>query len=370
MERITVLSIGSDRMMADVNSRVAERARLYGKAFHKMYTIVFSLKQHHTPQQVSLGKNIELFFTNSNHRSSYIFDALHIAKKIIQQSQNNTLVISTQDPFEAGLVGLLLSKKFNIPLHVQIHTDIGSTFFRTQSILNRVRLFIARFVLKQAKGVRVVSPGIKKYLVETYGMSESQITVLPITGNFQPMPRHEPTEYYVLMVSRLEKEKRIDRALQIFKEVLVKKPDLILKIAGKGREEKKLKQLVKKIGIENNVQFLGDVQDVALLYAQASCLLHAAAYEGFGMVLYEAMQTGCPIVTTRVGIASDLQEKHYDITVCDLKDTDKMSRAIEFYASEFKKSHPVNLEFVASDKDIYIKHYVQSICQALGTKLV
>lgn len=364
MIRISVLAIGSDRMMANATSRVVERAKLYGQIFHHIHTVVFSLKKHNTPAHVFLLDNTHVFFTNSSNRLWYIFDAVRIAKKIYINIKHDTVVVSTQDPFESGLVGLIISKKFNVPLHVQIHTDIGSSYFQKSSILNRIRIFIAGFVLRQAKSVRVVSPSIKDCLVEKYRISSDRIMVLPIVSDFKPEKRSQGSEQYILMVSRLEKEKQIDRALNIFKEVVATRPDVVLKIAGSGREEKNLKQLAKKLRIENKVQFLGDVKDVAPLYAHASCLLHVSQYEGFGMVFYEAMQSRCPIVTTCVGIAPDLQRKNYDISICDIDNGKCLKAALHAYTDSFNISESIHLDFVPESQAEYVDLYKESVYRA------
>lgn len=365
-----LISIGTDRQIFEEGSSVRDRIVSYAAFFEEFKMVVFA-KKSGDYHRVFLNDVVEIIPTQSVSRWMYIRDALRIVKQEIRtRGTHDHMVISCQDPFETGLVGYMVSKRSGIPLHIQIHTDIGSPFFKKSSVLNRARLLIARFVLKQAGSVRVVSPTIKSYLIKTYGIPGDKITILPVVTNFHPMDRREQNEQYVLMVSRLEKEKQVDRAIDIFRRVLVSKPHFILKIAGSGREETRLKQITKSLGIERNVHFLGNVKNVAPLYAHASCLLHTSCYEGFGLVLFEAMQAGCPIVSTDVGIAKDLKEKSYDITICEIEHADEMSHAVEFYSEEFKKSRPVQLNFVPVNKDMYDKQYVQSIYQAGSAKLI
>lgn len=71
-----------------------------------------------------------------------------------------------------------------------------------------------------------------------------------------------------------------------------------LQIAGTGSEESLnyLKQLCKENGVEDSVEFLGFKKDVEKLYQDASIFVLSSRYEGFGLVLIEAMSQGCACV--------------------------------------------------------------------------
>ena len=71
-----------------------------------------------------------------------------------------------------------------------------------------------------------------------------------------------------------------------------------LQIAGTGSEESLnyLKQLCKENGVEDSVEFLGFRKDVEKLYQEASIYVLSSRYEGFGLVLIEAMSQGCACV--------------------------------------------------------------------------
>ena len=71
-----------------------------------------------------------------------------------------------------------------------------------------------------------------------------------------------------------------------------------LQIAGTGSEKSLnyLKQLCRENGVENSVEFLGFRKDVEKLYQDASIFVLSSRYEGFGLVLIEAMSQGCACV--------------------------------------------------------------------------
>ena len=71
-----------------------------------------------------------------------------------------------------------------------------------------------------------------------------------------------------------------------------------LQIAGTGSEEslQYLKSLCKENGVEDFVEFLGFVSDMQSLYQKASVFVLSSRYEGFGLVLIEAMSQGCACI--------------------------------------------------------------------------
>jgi len=71
-----------------------------------------------------------------------------------------------------------------------------------------------------------------------------------------------------------------------------------LQIAGTGSEVSLnyLKRLCKENGVEDSVEFLGFVSDMESLYKKASVFVLSSRYEGFGLVLIEAMSQGCACI--------------------------------------------------------------------------
>ncbi|NQT32906.1 MAG: glycosyltransferase [Candidatus Omnitrophica bacterium] len=79
--------------------------------------------------------------------------------------------------------------------------------------------------------------------------------------------------------------------------------DLLLVCTGSGKEaEKDLQQLVRKLGLEERVRFLGycPSKDMFALYEGAALLIYPSFFEGFGIPLLEAMWCDCPIVCSNL----------------------------------------------------------------------
>src|SRR5581483_3061999 len=104
---------------------------------------------------------------------------------------------------------------------VQVHTDLFSRGYMSASVLNRLKSLIARFVLRRADTIRVVSQSIVHSLPQSL---QHKAFVLPIYTELADDTELEEKlkekfrsfSFKVLMVGRLESEKRIEEALNIF----------------------------------------------------------------------------------------------------------------------------------------------------------
>lgn len=106
----------------------------------------------------------------------------------------------------------------------------------------------------------------------------------------------ELTRKVVLAVGRLDPQKGFDLLIKSWGLVNEKNPDWTLKIVGDGREKEKLLALITKLGLEKKVHLEPSTNDVFLKFAKASLFVLSSRYEGFCLVMIEAMSTGLPVV--------------------------------------------------------------------------
>lgn len=127
----------------------------------------------------------------------------------------------------------------------------------------------------------------------------AQVVVIPNALAFpyptQPAPRQNTT---VLAVGRLTHAKGFDVLLDAWATVLEQHPQWHLEIAGSGEESMALAARVDVLGIGHAVTLREAQTDVQSLYAKASIFCLSSRYEGFGLVLIEAMSYGLPVAST------------------------------------------------------------------------
>lgn len=96
----------------------------------------------------------------------------------------------------------------------------------------------------------------------------------------------------VLFVGRITLQKGIHYLLDIWEQISLKHTDWNLKIVGNGEDEDSAKEIVVQRGIKN-IYFIGPTNNVLPLYERASILIMTSLFEGYPLVLNEAMSCGC-----------------------------------------------------------------------------
>ncbi|HZH16372.1 MAG TPA: glycosyltransferase family 4 protein [Archangium sp.] len=104
----------------------------------------------------------------------------------------------------------------------------------------------------------------------------------------------------MICVSQLIPEKGIDVLLRAM--TLTRAQDCTLRVVGYGRMEEPYKALVRELGLEKRVEFLGMRDDVHLLLRDAEACVHTPILEeAFGLAVTEGMVSGCGVIATRSG---------------------------------------------------------------------
>jgi glycosyltransferase involved in cell wall biosynthesis len=160
--------------------------------------------------------------------------------------------------------GFKVKRAFHIPFQIQIHTDLFSPYFKKGSVLNSIRVRQAKKILPHADEIRVVSERIKYSLIQHLKIPEEKIDVLPIYVDRRQITseasdylakKYPEFSFFIVMVSRLTREKNIGFALSVFHEVVRKYPTSALIIVGSGRDEEKLKKKAQQLHIGRHVKF-------------------------------------------------------------------------------------------------------------------
>ncbi|KKR45319.1 MAG: Glycosyltransferase [Parcubacteria group bacterium GW2011_GWA2_40_14] len=366
-----VVSISTDRKLFEEGSVVLTRQKYYAERMEELHVIVFSLSKNGYKYR-SFG-NLHLYPMNSSSRISFLFDAYRLGKKIILENsfKKENSVITTQDSFETGLVGYLLKKKFNLPLQLQIHTDFLNSYFKNSS-LNLARVVLAKFLIPKADGLRVVSSVISGSLQKEFPNLKTKIDILPIFIDIEKIKNSAisinlrqkyPDRFIILMASRVTKEKNIILAIKLVSSLIRANKRIVLLIVGDGPEKKTLQLYAKDMG--GYVVFEPWTLDLTSYYKTADVFLLTSQYEGYGMTLIEAGASGCPIVTTNVGIAkTDLFKNGENAFVCPVGDVDCLSKAIIDLIENpekrklFKERMQDSIKRVTVSKEEYVYRYV------------
>ena len=102
----------------------------------------------------------------------------------------------------------------------------------------------------------------------------------------------------VLAVGRLVDAKGFDILLRAWESVIRQTPDWRLEIVGEGPERPALEQMIARAQMAASVALPGARTDIEAAYRDAGVFCLSSRYEGFGLVLLEAMAFGLPVVAS------------------------------------------------------------------------
>lgn len=170
---------------------------------------------------------------------------------------------------------------------------------------SKSRVVLPKLIRWRYPGRTVVVPseGAADDLRNNYGLPD--VRVIPhgvdadrIRQLASIVPEDLPNRPYLVAVGRLVPQKDYPTLLTAFAEAHGRGLNTDLLILGSGSQEAPLKELVNKLGIAKQIHFKGQVENPYPYIQHAKALVLSSVYEGFGLVLLEAMTLGVPCIST------------------------------------------------------------------------
>lgn len=190
-----------------------------------------------------------------------------------------------------------------LTIHDLVWKDYGETMrFPGRQIEN----FFTPRALARADAIAVVSQFTRHRLEHYFPQCASRVTVVPnasVLAGEEPAGEPAAPGAYFLFVGTLEPRKNLPRLLRAYRRYLQHAPHArgLKIVGGSGWGGEDIAGLVRELGLAQQVQLLGRVDDAALrgLYRGAHALLMPSLYEGFGLPVVEALSLGVPVIVSR-----------------------------------------------------------------------
>lgn len=250
--------------------------------------------------------------------SVYPIKAVNMIKKM------NLDVIHSNVEFTVGIFARVVSEQLSIPLVHTYHTnweDYTHYITKNKKILDDICKKLLKYLMvffedktvtelivpsnkiynlfkdkyKFTKNIHIIQTGIEtsKFYKENFNLKD--------INSLKKKLGIKKKDFVVMTVSRLAKEKSVDRIINNHKELVKKYSNMKLLIVGDGPDIDKLKDEAKSLGVSDSVIFTGKVplSDIPIYYQLGNVFVTASKSETQGLTVVEAISSSLPVVAVK-----------------------------------------------------------------------
>jgi glycosyltransferase involved in cell wall biosynthesis len=158
-----------------------------------------------------------------------------------------------------------------------------------------------KFVKKidpSARSLVSISETLAETFYKNYNIRPAHIIPAAIDENEFEFSSYERS-IDIIAVGSLIPLKDHSTLIDVIRIVALEFPNVSAVICGKGPEENNLVKKIRSYGLEKNISLIGELprKEVLQLMQRSKILLHTSSYEGFGLVLSEALYAGAHVIS-------------------------------------------------------------------------
>lgn len=165
-----------------------------------------------------------------------------------------------------------------------------------------------KYSVKKSSKIITISEASKSDIIKYYKVPSSKVAIvypgikeMDIKTKTNIRSKYKIEGEFILFVGTLQPRKNIVKLIEAFSEIDNKSIKLVV-IGKKGWMFEDILKAPGKYGVSERVKFLENAsdQDLPSFYSEAKCFVLPSLYEGFGLPVLEAMQNGCPVITSNI----------------------------------------------------------------------
>jgi glycosyltransferase involved in cell wall biosynthesis len=239
-----------------------------------------------------IPEDVKVIDLKINHLRHSIFKLIKIIK-----TEQPDIVLATIT--ELNIVICMLAFFIKAKIIIREATIVSS------STISRLIQTVYKYFIRNADLIVALSEDMKEDLIKNFSINPSKIKLInnPVNIKLIQKQSEEAIEPFfenkrlLVSIGRLSYEKGFDLLIESFSKI--NNNDYFLIIIGQGKEEGKLKEMVKNEGLENKVFFTGFQENPYKYIAKADFLISASRVEGFPNAVIEALACGTPVIANR-----------------------------------------------------------------------
>lgn len=250
------------------------------------------------------------------------------------------------------------AKIATLGLKIKIIQTEHNSFERPNEVAFTYKQKILKFYVNRLMpAVTVLTKADKKCLGDGY----KNVFVLPNPLAFLPANEVPQKQNIILAAGRLDAgyTKGFDILIKAWAKISNKYPKWKLIIAGGGTEQclENYKNMCLEYRINKQVEFIGFTSDILSLYKKSAIFVLSSRYEGFGMVLIEAMSQGCACIACDYkGRQREIIHDKSEGIICNVGDVNGIASSMELLINDKKLRDNISLKAIERAKDFELKN--------------
>ena len=315
-----IIAVGGKDVIAR-HEIYAKELRRQGKA-SKLELKIFSAGV--SAKNSSKGKNERVVTISMPTFNSYMFAKK--AHKLIKLNNLNVKLLVAGDPWESYWSAYFLNKLMNkkISIQIQVHGDIGDPRWRRINLRNRIRYSLVKLALPKASSVRAVTKSQAENLVNTFGIKNERIVVIPVPinviGKLVASKSERPKT--IGLIGRIHQDRGIWDFIKLVRILNSNSKDFKVVVIGDGPSKDKFLLKLSSVISKNRVTYLGQLPESELskVWKKIGVLVSMAPVESYGRVMRESVIAGVPVWATASAGVKDFMDncKKGEVKLLDL----------------------------------------------------
>ncbi len=245
---------------------------------------------------------------------------------------------------QANLLALLAKRlsRSDTRLIMAVQNHFGAKWQWQWTPTAPLRRVLFRWMYQQADSVVAVSISLREYLIGSLALVPEKVVVVtnpvdvdlvlrnsraPVTHPWLIEDKDTREIPVVISVGRLDFQKDHETLIRAFRVALETHPMRLL-ILGEGPLRKKLQRVVDKLDLQHAVQLPGFQSNPHAWMARADLFVLSSLWEGYPLVLIEAICLGCPTISTNCQSGPSEILRHFPDRLVPIKDVTQMADKI------------------------------------------
>lgn len=272
---------------------------------------------------------------------------------------NNTIrpdIVVGVDPFEAGIGAYFIAKAFQRPFQLHLYTNPFTDEYLKANVDNNWRLRAAKYLLRRTNSIRTVTAGLQEVIKKKYPKILDSATIprfynftglLSAESTFDLHQRYPSFAFIILAFGPLTADSYLHDLFSALNRLL-HNPRIGMVVIGDGPAKSLFEEKVKLLGLEKNVVFQKEIDDLASYLKTADLLIEMSTAEKGEVHILQAAAAGLPAVMWTTDLRRDLFKDGESAFLCEPDDL----VCIYQKTSKFINSASLQLKFSTNAQDV------------------